>query len=266
MKTFKFYITQYNALFSPNIDVVNFSNFGRFLGQIADCKSSLHITESNLDSNILESFKKNFDLSHISPMERRRLNNAAKCTFSLISNMKFDKKPYIIFSSFSGEINRCFEMLHSLLNDFISPTAFSLSVLNATPALVSIATKNQFELSALSANPSLEYAILNAYAKLKDTNEKEPNEVLILNYYEKLKELDSKDSTFFMSAFTMSLDKQSKNDIACEMSYKTQNLELDSNNAPQILSDFYFLNALYKKSEYEINDGNLQWRGSFNKS
>ena len=72
------------------------------------------------------------------------------------------------------------------LESVVSPTQFSLSVLNATPASIAIATHNQSEISAVSATPSLEYGFINA-----DSTE----ETLLIAYEEylnKVKEIIGK--------------------------------------------------------------------------
>ena len=117
-------------------------------------------------------------LSHISPIERRRLDQGAKAIFTLID----DCHSPIVFSSFQGEVNRCFKMYESLKQErLISPTVFSLSVLNAMPALCAILFKNPKEILAISQKMSLEYGLLNAYLLLEERKEKE---CLVIAYSE----------------------------------------------------------------------------------
>lgn len=113
----------------------------------------------------LNALKKDLNLNFIPPIERRRLSDASKIAFSLLGDSPL-KMP-IIFSSQKGEINRCFAMLNDLAtHNITSPTAFSLSVLNSTPALLAIAQKNHSEILAISAVDCLEYGLVNAYALL----------------------------------------------------------------------------------------------------
>lgn len=117
-------------------------------------------------------------LSHIPPIERRRLDQGAKAIFTLID----DCHSPIVFSSFQGEVNRCFKMYESLKQDnLISPTAFSLSVLNAIPALCAILFKNSKEILAVSQKMSLEHGLLNAYLLLEERKEEE---CLVIAYSE----------------------------------------------------------------------------------
>lgn len=191
MNKLHFIINDISAIISPNVDLPSL---------IASQKSQ---NQNTLDFAQLQSYKADFSLSHLSPLERRRLSNASKCVFSLlqpkINEWNLGSIP-IVFSSTLGEINRCFSMLLSLQDSYLlSPTSFSMSVLNATPALLAIAHNNNAEISAISANPSLEYAMINAYVRLQEITYKEAtnkesanknaehtNKVLVLSYYEGL--------------------------------------------------------------------------------
>ena len=133
-----------------------------------------------------ESFKvrdfclQEFRLDSIPPLERRRLGNATKCAFSLFGDFCFKTQPKIIFSSYSGELNACLNLLRCLDKEsFVSPTQFSLSVLNATPSNLAIATQNQNEISTISGMPSLEYGLINVNPK---------DETLLIVYEEFLKQ------------------------------------------------------------------------------
>ena len=118
----------------------------------------------------LNALKKDLNLNFIPPIERRRLSDASKIAFSLLGDSPL-KMP-IVFSSQKGEINRCFAMLNDLAaHNITSPTAFSLSVLNSTPALLAIAQKNHSEILAISAVDCLEYGLVNAYALLCESGE-----------------------------------------------------------------------------------------------
>lgn len=121
-----------------------------------------------VSEEIAEHFKidecyKEYMLSHIPPLERRRLNQGAKGVFTLLHECKDP----IIFSSFNGEINSGFRMYETLKEDLtISPLSFSLSVLNAIPALCAMMFKDTHEILAISEKMSLEYGLLNAFLLL----------------------------------------------------------------------------------------------------
>ena len=185
MNKLHFIIDDISAIISPNVDL--------------DAIISKSQNPNALDFASLQAYKADFDLSYLPPLERRRLGLASKCAFSLlqpkINEWNLGSIP-IVFSSTLGEINRCFGMLLSLQDSYLlSPTSFSMSVLNATPALLAIAHNNNAEISAISANPSLEYAMINAYMRLQESSDKRVadkenaskiDKVLVLSYYEGL--------------------------------------------------------------------------------
>lgn len=118
----------------------------------------------------LATLKKDLDLSFIPVIERRRLSEASKITLGLLGDSPLHCP--IVFSSQKGEINRCFGMLQELaIHHLTSPTAFSLSVLNATPALLAITQKNHSEILAISAVDCFEYGLINAYMLLCESRE-----------------------------------------------------------------------------------------------
>lgn len=121
--------------------------------------------------NYQADYQTQFELSAIPPLDRRRLGRASKAIFSLLSPNLQDglRDCPIVFSSKVGEINRCFSLLENLASgNGISPTAFSLSVLNATPATLAIREKNYTEITALSSKDFLEVGICNAALKLSE--------------------------------------------------------------------------------------------------
>ena len=115
----------------------------------------------------LAAYERELDVSHVPPLERRRLSRAAKCAFS----------------SYEGEINRCFELQNTLARgELISPTSFSLSVHNALSSLLAINFKNSSEISAVSAYAPLEYALVQAHLMLKSG----AKNALVLAYHESI--------------------------------------------------------------------------------
>ncbi len=227
----------------------------------------------------LNALKKDLNLNFIPVIERRRLSDASKIAFSLLGDSPL-KMP-IVFSSQKGEINRCFTMLNDLAAHHItSPTAFSLSVLNATPALLAIAQKNHSEILAISAVDCLEYGLVNAYALLcesaqnmgessesfgesaQDSSEsngesppKDSKDCLVISYEEKLhsKEISaviaqvSLDSNLPQITLKKRVDlhKDSRNDSPKDSRESTTNLS----------SNLSFLSAVAnEKARYQSND------------
>lgn len=189
----------------------------------------------------LDILKKDLDLSFIPVLERRRLSQSSKIAFGLLKSV--ESMP-IIFSSHKGEIHRCFAMMKDLaVHKITSPTAFSLSVLNSTPALLAIASKNHSEILAVSARDSLECGLINAYILLRDSTNKV---ALVISYDES--QSDTSADISVVSAF-VSLDTALPQ-IVLHKSLR-QKSEIPSNIA--------FLNAfLLNSSQYQNGDFTLQ--------
>jgi len=148
-------------------------------------------------SEDLARYKKEFNLEKIPPMQRRRLSSAAKCAFSLLSGFEMIDMP-VIFSSYEGEINRCFELETTLAKaEPLSPTSFSLSVHNAISSLLSIEAKNHNEILAISSFSPVEDALQAAFLRLNDGYER----VLILAYHESISQsyFDEKKPSFMLA-------------------------------------------------------------------
>lgn len=114
-----------------------------------------HICAISIDHN----YDKTPDISRVAPVARRRLGDCARLSYGVSAGLDIDVP--VVFSSYYAEINRCFDLLSNLKNE-VSPASFSLSVLNAVAAMLSIEHKNTSEILAISARASVEYAILNA--------------------------------------------------------------------------------------------------------
>lgn len=205
----------------------------------------------------LNALKKDLDLSFIPPIERRRLSDASKIAFSLLGDSPL-KMP-IIFSSQKGEINRCFTMLNDLAaHNIASPTAFSLSVLNSTPALLAIAQKNNSEILAISAVDCLEYGLVNAYALLCESAQNvgescadSPKDCLVISYEEML---HSKDICAVIACVSLDLALPQ---IALEMRKDSaqdsrQNVRESTANLSSNLSFLYSIAS--EKAHYQNGD------------
>ncbi len=201
---------------------------------------SKNFTQDALADNCVKEFK----LDAIPPLERRRLGNATKCAFSLMPDLTFRTKPKIIFSSYSGEIHSCLSLLKTLdLESVVSPTQFSLSVLNATPASIAIATHNQSEISAISATPSLEYGFINA-----DSTE----ETLLIAYEEYL----NKEGFEYLMVL-VHLDKENyKKELQLGFEYTNEDSLDDMLHPLQFVKQFHSDSA----AQWEHYAGNLCWK------
>lgn len=193
----------------------------------------------------LDILKKDLDLSFIPVLERRRLSQSSKIAFGLLKSV--ESMP-IIFSSHKGEIHRCFAMMKDLaVHHITSPTAFSLSVLNSTPALLAIASKNHSEILAVSARESLECGLINAYILLRDSINKV---ALVISYDES--QSDTSADISVVSAF-VSLDS-SLPQIALHKSLR-QKSEIPSNIA--FLNAFSLNSSQYQNGDFTLQIGDL---------
>lgn len=198
----------------------------------------------------LAGFQTPIDLSFIPPLERRRLGRSASTAFFLYEKFAFQKQPLLVFSSFAGEVNNCFTMLNTLIQkEPLSPNAFSLSVLNATPALLAINKNNHSEITAISANPAFEYAIISAYTKLYEQKERE---AFVMSYFESL----AKEPEFLMLALKMSLQKPN---FRLEFYPNLQRKELKNIKLSEL--DFLY-NHLQGSSHYDIKSEFLHFKWS----
>lgn len=105
------------------------------------------------------------DLGFVDPMLKRRLSPLAKLTLSVAHECsKGVPDPRLVYASRHGEITRTVSMLEDLAHgDGVSPTVFSLSVLNATAGLFSLIFKNVEPTTAISSGrSSFGYGLLEA--------------------------------------------------------------------------------------------------------
>lgn len=192
-------------------------------------------------------YTKEFDISRIPPLERRRLSKAARCAFHLTKSLEKIDMP-VVFNSYSGEINRCFDLQSTLARgELISPTSFSLSVHNAISSLLSISMQNNHEISAVCAYATLEYALVQAKLHLENGHDR----VLVLAYYEAVaQDYFKQDEPSFMVAMIVS---------------KGQNLRLTQSEKQKDSDENLLLKFLLnfdtdKKSSWQSSDRNCTWQ------
>ncbi len=104
----------------------------------------------------------------VDPMLRRRLSPLARLALS--AAMACGPLPAacrVVYASQHGEIQRTTQMLEALVRgEPPSPTAFSLSVLNATPGVLSISRDDHSAINAIAASDdTLGYALLDAWTQ-----------------------------------------------------------------------------------------------------
>jgi hypothetical protein len=111
------------------------------------------------------------DAGAIDPMLRRRLSPLARLALSAATACgPLPPTCRVVYASQHGEIQRTTQMLDALVRgEPPSPTAFSLSVLNATPGVLSIARNDRSAINALAAlDDTLGYAMLDAWTQHRE--------------------------------------------------------------------------------------------------
>lgn len=114
-------------------------------------------------------------LEFLPAMKRRRLSTSARLFFEAAWALTADNANMpVVYASNNGEINRSFELWHSLLTEGdVSPTSFSLSVHNALVGQWSEFRQVKSETTAITAQKdNLETALLEAYLLLNDGAER----------------------------------------------------------------------------------------------
>jgi hypothetical protein len=107
------------------------------------------------------------DIGFIEPIVRRRLSTLSKAALKVAHDCVGADEARVVFASRHGELRRTTEILRAISSgEPVSPTAFSLSVLNAMTGVFGIARGDRSAASAISAGPeTLGYALLEAYAQ-----------------------------------------------------------------------------------------------------
>lgn len=114
-------------------------------------------------------------LAFLPAMKRRRLSASARLFFEAAWELVGENANIpVVYASNNGEINRSFELWHSLLTEGdVSPTSFSLSVHNALVGQWSEFRQVTTETNAITASKdNLETALLEAYLLLNDGAER----------------------------------------------------------------------------------------------
>ncbi len=107
------------------------------------------------------------DIGFIEPIVRRRLSTLTKVALKVAHDCVAQDAVRVVFASRHGELRRTTDILRTLsAGEPVSPTAFSLSVLNAMTGVFGIARGDRSAASAISAGAeTLGYALLEAHAQ-----------------------------------------------------------------------------------------------------
>ncbi|MCC6535808.1 MAG: beta-ketoacyl synthase chain length factor [Burkholderiales bacterium] len=122
------------------------------------------------DASVPEGPAHGFELQYIDAMTRRRLSNLTRMALH-VAGVCVGKTPRVrtVFASRHGELHRTVDMLTSLAHaEPLSPTAFGLSVHNASAGIFSIARRDRSSATALAAGEdTFGYALLEAHVQLR---------------------------------------------------------------------------------------------------
>ncbi|ANB73590.1 beta-ketoacyl synthase chain length factor [Paraburkholderia phytofirmans] len=120
------------------------------------------------------------DIGFIEPIVRRRLSTLSKVALKVAHDCVAQDEVRVVFASRHGELRRTTDILRTIsTGEPVSPTAFSLSVLNAMTGVFGIARGDRSAASAISAGAeTLGYALLEAYAQYAT----EPGSPVLLVY------------------------------------------------------------------------------------
>ncbi len=109
------------------------------------------------------------DIGFIEPIVRRRLSTLSRAALKVAHDCVGDDVAAVrtVFASRHGELRRTTDILRNIsAGEPVSPTAFSLSVLNAMTGVFGIARGDRSPASAISAGAeTLGYALLEAHAQ-----------------------------------------------------------------------------------------------------
>lgn len=115
--------------------------------------------------------KRSPEVGFVEPMLRRRLSSLARIVLAIANDCAQGvTDARIVFASRHGELARTTTMLESLaMGEELSPTLFSMSVLNASAGLFSILQKNTAPSTAISAgDASFGYGFMEACMQLAE--------------------------------------------------------------------------------------------------
>jgi hypothetical protein len=107
------------------------------------------------------------DIGFIEPIVRRRLSTLSRVALKVAHDCVAQDAVRVVFASRHGELRRTTDILRTIsAGEPVSPTAFSLSVLNAMTGVFGIARGDRSAASAISAGAeTLGYALLEAHAQ-----------------------------------------------------------------------------------------------------
>lgn len=110
------------------------------------------------------------ELGYIDPLLRRRLSPLARAALHVAhACAREHRSVQMVYASRHGELGRTIESLRNLAHDeALSPTTFSLSVLNSAAGIFSIARRDEAPATAIAAGTeTFGFGLLEAYARAR---------------------------------------------------------------------------------------------------
>lgn len=197
------------------------------------------------------------DVSFVEATLRRKLSSLAKISLKVANDCVRDAPSvYLVYASRHGDLNRTTEMLMDLATgEQLSPTAFSMSVLNAFAGVYSISKNEQLSSTSLSAGESsFGFGLLEAYMQFSNNPE-----IPVLYVYadEPAPSVYGiSNERFDAHAIAMLLSNNPVINVACEMVATEMSSDLNSQS-------YSFLDCLNGKDAVWRGDGRI-WTWSNN--
>jgi Beta-ketoacyl synthase, N-terminal domain len=159
------------------------------------------------------------DISFIEPIVRRRLSSLSRSALKVAHDCVAERdRVRVVFASRHGELRRTTDILRAIsTGEPVSPTAFSLSVLNAMTGIFGIARGDRSPASAISAGKqTLGFALLEAHAQF----EADPSSPVLLVYADEPADAayGTIEDEVQGGALAILLDTRGAGQLACTMS------------------------------------------------
>lgn len=202
------------------------------------------------------------DVSFIDPATRRKLSSLTKISLKVAHDCAHDiAKVRLVYASQHGDLSRTTSMLTDLANnEALSPTTFSMSVLNAFTGIYSILKQDTSPSTSISASAStFGFGLLEAYTQWLSSPQ-----VPVLYVYSDVSVPKIYESGFYNEpiAIGILLDKETNITIRCE----TSSNELNKNEASNITQLQAFIECLLDKKNTEWQGEGRVWRWCCNES
>ena len=188
-------------------------------------------------------------IDFVEPSLRRKLSALAKISLKVANDCSDAvESVHFVYASRHGDLRRTTEMLSDLAEEEqLSPTTFSMSVLNAIAGIYSIAKNEKLPSTSLSAGKSsFGFGLMEACLQLANS----PETPVLYVYSDEAvpPEYGAANEKLIPHAVALLLSKDAELTISCEM----QEGDADSDSDPQ---SYAFLHCLNEKCSQWQGDG-----------